>query len=99
MQELDLYDVKSIDLELGSNLEQMHKLINNKGHAKASKRSNKDSRRSLRLHNTKVEELYLNFTVPGYPEYVLKPGGENIMVSFMECYFYSFTNHAALGTC
>lgn len=79
-QELDLYDVKSIDLELGSNLEQMHKLINNKGHAKASKRSTKDSRRSLRLHNTKVEELYLNFTVPGYPEYVLKPGGENIMV-------------------
>ncbi|KAI5054672.1 hypothetical protein GOP47_0029817 [Adiantum capillus-veneris] len=79
-QDLDLYDIKFIDFELGNSLEQMHKLIVKKQQSKASKRLTKESKRGLRLHNTKVEELFLNFTLPGYPHYILKRGGDNIMV-------------------
>ncbi|MCO5566531.1 hypothetical protein L7F22_020208 [Adiantum nelumboides] len=79
-QDLDLYDIKFIDFELGSSLEQMHKLITKKQQSKALKRSTKERKRCLRIHNTKIEELFLNFTLPGYPDYILKPGGDNIMV-------------------
>ncbi|KAH7444617.1 hypothetical protein KP509_02G085400 [Ceratopteris richardii] len=47
-QDLDLYDVKFIDFELGTSLEQMHKLVTKK--------------------------------LQGYPDYILKPGGDKIMV-------------------
>lgn len=79
-QELDLYDIKFIDFQLGSNLEQMHKLVAKKQKPKALKWSSKESKRGLRLHNTKIEDLSLYFTLPGYPDYILKPSGDNIMV-------------------
>lgn len=42
----------------------------------------------VRLRNTKIEDLCLDFSLPGYPDYVLVSGTEPTTVSF--CSFPTF---------
>lgn len=45
--------------------------------------SSESQKIDLCFRGAPVEDLYLDFTLPGYPEYVLKEGGENAEVSYM----------------
>ena len=78
LQELGLYDIKFFDLELGKTLEEMQNLVERHRRLKASTRKTKQT---LCFRGQNIEDLYLDFTLPGYPGHVLKPGGEDIMVN------------------
>ncbi|KAJ8767008.1 hypothetical protein K2173_012517 [Erythroxylum novogranatense] len=72
-QELDLYDIISFDPEFGRILQELQAL-------------NCDLITDLRFHGTPVEDLCLDFSLPGYPEYTLKPGDEVVNIHNLEEY-------------
>lgn len=80
-QELDLYDLKSFDKELGETLEEMQNLVLRQQFLESSTGDNRQALQALRFQDAKVEDLCLDFTLPGYPEYLLKSGGQNIEVN------------------
>lgn len=81
MQNLTLYDIQSFDPELGKALQNF----------KATARKNLDltnmsiesskSESVASLLTTEIEDLTLDFTLPGYPDYLLDPEKYNDMVS------------------
>ena len=82
IQELDLHDIKFLDPELGATLQEMQNLVRRKQFLESSGNS-KQTSQALLYRNTKIEDLCLDFTLPGYPDYVLKPNGQNMMVMVM----------------
>ena len=90
LQELGLYDIKSFDLELGKTLEEMQNLVERHRQLKASTRK---SKQTLCFRGQNILDLCLDFTLPGYPGHVLKPGGEDIMVSVCICRLYVIWKH------
>jgi hypothetical protein len=80
-QELDLHDIKLLDPELGATLQEMQNLVRRKKFLESSGGS-KQASQALLFRDTKIEDLCLDFTLPGYPDYVLKPDGQSIMVLF-----------------
>ena len=79
LQELDLHDIKLLDPELGATLQEMQNLVRRKQFLESSGGS-KQVLQTLLFRDTKIEDLCLDFTLPGYPDYVLKPDGQNITV-------------------
>ncbi|XP_024534679.1 E3 ubiquitin-protein ligase UPL3 [Selaginella moellendorffii] len=77
-QELDLYDVKAIDPELGSTLDELQGLVRRKQYLEGVCHQMSDG---LRFRGSRIEDLCLDFTLPGYPEFHLKEGGNEIMVT------------------
>eukprot|EP00899_Mesostigma_viride_P024650 jgi/Mesvir1/536/Mv11394-RA.2 len=82
-EELDLFDIRGFDPSLGANLEEMEALVD-------ARRQKADEARAtgtppptepLLLRGCPIEDLCLDFTLPGYPEYELKPGGRDITVT------------------
>lgn len=80
LQELDLYDIQTIDPELGHTLLEMQVLVRRKQFMENTKGLQRESIDALRFKGTKFEDLCLDFTLPGYPEYELKTDGREIMV-------------------
>ncbi|XP_034605412.1 E3 ubiquitin-protein ligase UPL3 isoform X1 [Setaria viridis] len=78
-QELELYDVLSFDTEFGKILQELQILVARKRFLESCC---SDSRKieELCFRGAPVEDLCLDFTLPGYPDYVLKEGGENVVV-------------------
>uniref|UniRef100_A0A2P2MVD1 E3 ubiquitin-protein ligase UPL3-like n=1 Tax=Rhizophora mucronata TaxID=61149 RepID=A0A2P2MVD1_RHIMU len=74
-QELDLYDIVSFDSEFGKTLQEFHALVCRKRHLE-SVGNVFDVNHELHFRNAPIEDLCLDFTLPGYPEYILKPGDE-----------------------
>ncbi|CAA3011063.1 E3 ubiquitin- ligase UPL3 [Olea europaea subsp. europaea] len=93
-QDLDLHDINSFDAELGTTLQQMHALVCRKQHLESMGSHTLDD---LRFHGASIEELCLDFTLPGYPEYVLKPGNKNVDITSLEDYI-SLVVDATVGT-
>ncbi|KAJ7196000.1 hypothetical protein O6H91_Y509500 [Diphasiastrum complanatum] len=94
-QELDLYDIKFIDPELGSSLQEMQVLVRRKHNLDAASEHTSD----LYFRNSRIEDLCLDFTLPGYPEYELVQGGSNIMVNLENLEEYvSLVSDATLRT-
>ncbi|KAF3434701.1 hypothetical protein FNV43_RR21786 [Rhamnella rubrinervis] len=84
-QELDLHDILSFDAELGKTLQELHVLVCRKQHLESdSDISNAID--DLCFRGTPIEDLCLDFTLPGYPDYVLKPGDENVDINNLEEY-------------
>ncbi|PIA38680.1 hypothetical protein AQUCO_02700123v1 [Aquilegia coerulea] len=79
-QELNIYDIHSIDPELGRTLLEFQALIDRKkvSHSVSELPFISDSC----FRNTRIEDLWLDFTLPGYPEYMLSSGDEHKMVDF-----------------
>jgi E3 ubiquitin-protein ligase TRIP12 len=75
-----LYDILSFDAEFGKILQEMQILVERKRFLKSSSGGNKQIE-ELRLRGAPIEDLCLDFTLPGYPDYILKEGGENVVVS------------------
>uniref|UniRef100_A0A0C9RYJ0 HECT-type E3 ubiquitin transferase n=1 Tax=Wollemia nobilis TaxID=56998 RepID=A0A0C9RYJ0_9CONI len=80
-QELDLFDIRSFDLELGTTLQEMQALVHRKQFLESFHTDVRKSTDELRFRNARIEDLCLDFTLPGYSDYVLKSGGDNIMVN------------------
>ncbi|KAL2649350.1 hypothetical protein R1flu_017478 [Riccia fluitans] len=79
-QELDCYDILSIDPELGKNLQEMQFLVRRKQYLESQDGNSKKMIEALTFRGSKIEDLCLDFTLPGYPDYLLKPGGNDLMV-------------------
>ncbi|KAM1987118.1 hypothetical protein ACFX15_034426 [Malus domestica] len=95
-QELDLHDVLSFDAELGKTLQELHNLVCRKLYLE-SNGDNCDAIAELRFRGASVDDLCLDFTLPGYPDYVLKPGDENVDINNLEEYI-SFVVDATVKT-
>ncbi|KAK4345454.1 hypothetical protein RND71_035630 [Anisodus tanguticus] len=85
-QELDLYDIISFDAELGKTLQELQALVSRKQYIESMENQNLDKSYDMHFRGTLVEDLCLDFTLPGYPEYVLKAGDENVDLSNLEEY-------------
>ncbi|KAL2537776.1 E3 ubiquitin-protein ligase [Forsythia ovata] len=92
-QELDLHDIISFDAELGTTLQEMQALVCRKQYLESMGSHSLD----LSFHGASIEELCLDFTLPGYPEYVLKPNDENVDINSLEDYI-SLVVEATVGT-
>ncbi|KAM0853504.1 hypothetical protein ACQ4PT_051008 [Festuca glaucescens] len=79
-QELDLYDILSFDAEFGKILQELQILVERKRFLESCSSSNQQIE-DLCFRGASVEDLCLEFTLPGYPDYVLKEGKENTVVS------------------
>ncbi|KAK4477229.1 hypothetical protein RD792_016443 [Penstemon davidsonii] len=77
-QELDLHDIISFDAELGTTLQELQALVCRKQYLESTGNYNTED---LRFHGVTIEDLCLDFSLPGYPEYVLRPGDENVDLS------------------
>lgn len=79
VQELDLYDMQTVDPDLGRTLFEMQGLIQRKqfleGHG-----GKREEVEALNFRGSKLEDLCLDFTLPGYPEYELKSNGREVAV-------------------
>jgi hypothetical protein len=80
LQELDLYDILSFDIEFGKILQELQILVHRKKYLESSGDSTQ-AIASLRFRGSPIEDLCLDFTLPGFPNYVLKEGEENTTVS------------------
>lgn len=79
VQELDLHDLVSLDPALGQQVEQLDLLIRRHKHRQQAGGATGGA--DLLLGGASVEELCLDFTLPGYPEYELKEGGAECSVT------------------
>lgn len=71
-----MHDILSIDAELGKTLQELNALVRRKHYLESIGGNNSGTIASLCFRGAPVEELCLDFTLPGYPEYILKPGDE-----------------------
>ncbi|KAK4377364.1 hypothetical protein RND71_003660 [Anisodus tanguticus] len=85
-QELDLYDIISFDAELGKTLQELQALVSRKQYIESMENQNVDKSYDMHFRGTPVEDLCLDFILPGYPEYVLKAGDKNVDLSNLEEY-------------
>lgn len=83
MQELDSYDIRSIDPELGRTLQEMQFVVRRKQYLVDLGSDNRQAVMALRLRDSRIEDLFLDFTLPGYPDYVLKARGSEEMVLYV----------------
>ncbi|KAI3922610.1 hypothetical protein MKX01_006299 [Papaver californicum] len=84
-QELDLHDILSFDSDFGKILQELQVLVCRKQHLEGVG-GDGVAVTDLRFRGTPIEDLCLDFTVPGYPDYVLKPGEENVDITNLEEY-------------
>ncbi|XP_043712874.1 E3 ubiquitin-protein ligase UPL3-like [Telopea speciosissima] len=80
-QELDLHDILSFDAEFGKILQELQALVSRKRYLEAMGGNHQNAIAELLFHGAPIEDLCLDFTLPAYPDYVLKPGAENEMVN------------------
>ncbi|KAK4424057.1 E3 ubiquitin-protein ligase UPL3 [Sesamum alatum] len=93
-QELDLHDISSFDVELGTTLQELQALVCRKQYLESIGRYNPEE---LRFRGASIEDLCLDFSLPGYPEYILKPGDENVDINSLGDYV-SLVVDATVGT-
>lgn len=71
-------DILSFDAEFGKTLRELWALVCRKHYLESTNDHNRDAIDNLYFHGSSVEDLCLDFTLPGYPDYILKPGDENV---------------------
>ncbi|KAM7260004.1 hypothetical protein ACFE04_015745 [Oxalis oulophora] len=81
-QDLDLHDILSFDADLGKHLQELHALVCRKKHLE----STGGDTAGLHFQGGPIEDLCLDFTVPGYPDYILKAGDETVDINSLEQY-------------
>ncbi|XP_020237991.1 E3 ubiquitin-protein ligase UPL3 [Cajanus cajan] len=85
-QDLDLHDILFIDAELGKTLQELNALVCRKHYIESTGGSYTDTSVNLHFRGAPIEELCLDFTLPGYPEYTLKPADEIVDINNLEEY-------------
>ncbi|XP_044488223.1 E3 ubiquitin-protein ligase UPL3-like [Mangifera indica] len=85
-QDLDLHDILSFDSGFGKILQELHLTVCRKQYLESASCDNCDAISDLRFRGAQIEDLCFDFTVPGYPDYILKPGDENVDINNLEEY-------------
>ncbi|XP_047332591.1 E3 ubiquitin-protein ligase UPL3-like isoform X1 [Impatiens glandulifera] len=85
-QDLELYDILSFDAELGRNLQELQTLVSRKHLLESSSSLTNEDTMSLHFRGVPVEDLCLDFTLPGHSDYVLKSGEETVDIDSLEEY-------------
>ncbi|KAI8554080.1 hypothetical protein RHMOL_Rhmol05G0069800 [Rhododendron molle] len=85
-QELDLHDILSFDAELGRTLQELQAIISRKKYIESMGSQSCEQISDLCFRGASIEDLCLDFTLPGHPDYVLKPGEENVDINNLEEY-------------
>ncbi|XP_074312940.1 E3 ubiquitin-protein ligase UPL3-like [Silene latifolia] len=85
-QELDLHDILSFDPEIGKTLQELQALVCRKQYLESVGGDHSDAVAELCFRGAPIRDLCLDFTLPGYPDYVLKPGDENVDIDNLEEY-------------
>ncbi|MCE3052106.1 E3 ubiquitin-protein ligase upl4 [Datura stramonium] len=70
-KELTVYDIQSFDPELGGVLLEFQALVERKRHVESLCEGKSLLDLELNFRNTKIGDLCLDYTLPGYPDYVL----------------------------
>ncbi|XP_071716765.1 E3 ubiquitin-protein ligase UPL3-like isoform X2 [Rutidosis leptorrhynchoides] len=83
-QELDLHDISLFDAEFGKTLLELQALVSRKQYLESIHDRNEIL--NLRFRGAPIEDLCLDFTLPGYPNYILKTGDENVDLNNLEEY-------------
>lgn len=90
-----MHDILTYDAELGKHLQELHVLVCRKQNLELTSGDSSEAVMDLRLRGASIEDLCLDFTLPGYPDYILKPGDENvcnlhtlIMYICFSCHFF-----------
>ncbi|KAG0473152.1 hypothetical protein HPP92_015009 [Vanilla planifolia] len=78
-QELDLFDILSFDPKFGKILQELEILVNRKRFLESAGEDIQKLITDLRFRGAPIDELCLDFTLPGYPDYILKEGKENMV--------------------
>ncbi|XP_015944856.1 E3 ubiquitin-protein ligase UPL4 isoform X1 [Arachis duranensis] len=79
-KELSLYDIQSLDPGLGRVLQEFQALINRKKFLEYFNGGN-ELEYGLSFRETRIEDLCLDFSLPGYPDIVLASGHDHTMVN------------------
>lgn len=79
-QELDLFDIISFDSEFGKTIQELRVLVERKKFLESTPGENQLEVADLRFRDATIEDLCLDFTLPGYPDYVLKEGEGSTIV-------------------
>ncbi|XP_024982786.1 E3 ubiquitin-protein ligase UPL4 isoform X2 [Cynara cardunculus var. scolymus] len=79
-QELTVYDIQSFDPDLGKTLIEFQALVQRRKYLE-SVRENSTAELDSCFRGTKIEDLHLDFTLPGYPDYILASGPNKEMVN------------------
>ncbi|KAH9622556.1 hypothetical protein KSS87_020079 [Heliosperma pusillum] len=85
-EELDLHDILSFDPEIGRTLQELQALVSRKQYLESIGGDHPDVIAELCFRGTPIGDLCLDFTLPGYPDYVLKPGDETVDINNLEEY-------------
>ncbi|KAL4585042.1 hypothetical protein LXL04_009655 [Taraxacum kok-saghyz] len=83
-QELDLHDISLFDGEVGKTLQELQALVSRKQYLESV--HDRDEIVNLRFRGAPIEDLCLDFTLPGYPDFVLKAGDDNVDLNNLEEY-------------
>lgn len=79
LQELGIYDIQSFDPVLGKTLIEFRALVERRKYLKSVGEISADNLDPC-FRDTKVKDLHLDFTLPGYPDYILASGPDKEMV-------------------
>ncbi|KAE8719128.1 E3 ubiquitin-protein ligase UPL3 [Hibiscus syriacus] len=85
-QELDLYDILFIDAEFGKILQELHFLVCRKQYLESTGGENSAAIADIRFRGAPIEDLCLDFTLPGYPDYILKSGDGTVDINNLDDY-------------
>ncbi|XP_058771102.1 E3 ubiquitin-protein ligase UPL4 [Vicia villosa] len=80
-KELYVYDIQSLDPELGRVLHEFQALVNKKKNLESVYDGNSELEQGLSFRDSRIEDLCLDFTLPGYPDIVLASGSDHTMVN------------------
>ncbi|GAB2254951.1 hypothetical protein Droror1_Dr00008729 [Drosera rotundifolia] len=80
-KELGLYDVKSVDSALGKSLLEFQAIAERRRRLKSSGAEDADLEIESAFRSTRIEDLCLDFSLPGYPDYILAHGEDHELVS------------------
>ncbi|PIA57405.1 hypothetical protein AQUCO_00600259v1 [Aquilegia coerulea] len=73
-------------LVLGQVLQELQVLVCRKQHLETISGKDHEGIADLRFRGTPIEDLCLDFTLPGYPDYILKAGEDNVDINNLEEY-------------
>lgn len=80
-KELSLCDIQSFDPELGRILLEFQALVNRRKYMELASTDDGASVLCSAFRNTQIEDLCIDFTIPGYPDYILASGMDDLMVN------------------
>ncbi|XP_058110158.1 E3 ubiquitin-protein ligase UPL4 [Magnolia sinica] len=80
-QDLDIYDIQSFDPELGRTLLEFQALAERRRNLGTISGEDTAFLSEFCFRNTRIEDLCLDFTLPGYSDYKLASGPDHMMVN------------------